>query len=62
METRCVTIDASMQWDGEDDTLTVAIIAPNDWDPLDVIEAMLMLVQSMQDAELEMTAANDTAH
>lgn len=30
METRCVTIDASMQWDGEDDTLTVAIIAPDD--------------------------------
>lgn len=62
METRTVAIDASLSWDGEDDTLTVAIIAPDDWDPLDVIEAMLMLVQSMQDAEAEMTAANDTTH
>jgi hypothetical protein len=62
METRTVSIDATMEWDGEDDTLTVAIIAPDDWDPLDVIEAMLILVQSMQDAELELTAANDTAH
>jgi len=62
METRTVSIDATMEWDGEDDTLTVAIIAPDDWDPLDVIEALLILVQSMQDAELELTAANDTAH
>jgi hypothetical protein len=62
METRTVSIDATMDWDGEDDTLTVAIIAPDDWDTLDVIEAMLILVQSMQDAELELTAANDTAH
>ena len=62
METRTVSIDATMEWDGEPDTLTVAIIAPDDWDPLDVIEAMLMLVQSMQDAELELTAANDTTH
>jgi len=62
MGTRTVSIDASLAWDGEDDTLTVAIIAPDDWEPLDVIEAMLILVQSMQDAELELTAANDTAH
>ena len=52
MEPREVSIDASMQWDGEDDTLTVAMIAPADWDSLDVIEAMLQLVQVMQDAEL----------
>ena len=31
METRTVAIDASLSWDGEDDTLTVAIIAPDDW-------------------------------
>jgi len=51
-----------VSWDGEDDTLTVAIIAPPDWDTSDLIDAMLHLVECMQEAELEMTAANDTAH
>ena len=62
METRTVFIDASMKWDGDEDTLKVALTAPADWDPLDVIEALLILVQDLQDAELEMTAANDTTH
>jgi len=62
MDTVTVAIDADVSWDGEDDTLTVAIIAPPDWDTADLIDAMLHLVECMQDAELEMTAANDTAH
>lgn len=62
MEARTVIIDASMSWDGDEDTLKVALTAPEDWDPLDVIEALLILVQDMQSAELEMSAANDTTH
>lgn len=62
METRTVFIDAAMTWDGDEDTLKVVLTAPEDWDPLDVIEALLILVQDLQEAELELTAANDTTH